>query len=514
MALANVAALLAQWGKRVLVVDWDLEAPGIERFFQQEPSRLIGSRKETPGIVDLILGVRDDIRLNWRECLLTARPFPASELEVITAGRTDQNYVTRLRELDWESLFAEHDLGIYLEDLRKEWVRSYDFVLIDSRTGISDIGSICTVLLPDIVVLTFTTSDQSIEGIIDVMRRARDAQGQLPIDRGRLSALPLLSRDERENEHDLSRLWRVKIADQIGEFCKDWLPVESKPMDVLDLLYIPYIPYWSFGERLPVVESEPGSRDFRSITSAYRQLALLISHQLDWAKVQGVDINALEAARRFEEKLRVAREKLEREEQQLHERLREAEERLKLERKLVQQKQHEAEMNLELERERVQHLGRRLEDVDQIRKLKMYAVIANALVFTFSLATLTIIWLFPRFLSSESVSNIWTTKVAPLVAGILGSSMWNFWAWIREDDSFSLRDTEVADSHRKSYMSLINYYSKVGLNVYSLMIAGYVAINSYPLTSLVLIATSGLGISAVTNSVSVNQLRFVSEKLR
>ena len=30
MALANVAALLAKWGYSVLVVDWDLEAPGLE----------------------------------------------------------------------------------------------------------------------------------------------------------------------------------------------------------------------------------------------------------------------------------------------------------------------------------------------------------------------------------------------------------------------------------------------------------------------------------------------------
>jgi len=30
MALANVAALLARWGRRVLIIDWDLEAPGIE----------------------------------------------------------------------------------------------------------------------------------------------------------------------------------------------------------------------------------------------------------------------------------------------------------------------------------------------------------------------------------------------------------------------------------------------------------------------------------------------------
>ena len=35
MALANVATLLATWGKSVLVIDWDLEAPGIEHFLAQ-----------------------------------------------------------------------------------------------------------------------------------------------------------------------------------------------------------------------------------------------------------------------------------------------------------------------------------------------------------------------------------------------------------------------------------------------------------------------------------------------
>ncbi len=54
MALANVAALLAKWSKKVLVVDWDLEAPGIERFFNNSSHHLSKKRKTTPGLVDLI----------------------------------------------------------------------------------------------------------------------------------------------------------------------------------------------------------------------------------------------------------------------------------------------------------------------------------------------------------------------------------------------------------------------------------------------------------------------------
>jgi MinD superfamily P-loop ATPase len=33
MALANVAWILASNGKRVLTVDWDLEAPGLHRYY-------------------------------------------------------------------------------------------------------------------------------------------------------------------------------------------------------------------------------------------------------------------------------------------------------------------------------------------------------------------------------------------------------------------------------------------------------------------------------------------------
>src|SRR5579872_709275 len=52
MAVANVAWILAANGRRVLVADWDLESPGLHRFFQP----FLGDREvwEGPGIVDLI----------------------------------------------------------------------------------------------------------------------------------------------------------------------------------------------------------------------------------------------------------------------------------------------------------------------------------------------------------------------------------------------------------------------------------------------------------------------------
>ena len=53
MALANTAWILAANGHRVLVADWDLESPGLHRFFAPflDPEQVAS----TGGVMDLIL---------------------------------------------------------------------------------------------------------------------------------------------------------------------------------------------------------------------------------------------------------------------------------------------------------------------------------------------------------------------------------------------------------------------------------------------------------------------------
>src|SRR5580692_2074227 len=70
MALANVAALLTKWGYSVLVVDWDLEAPGLERFFGSVRPDIGNVRATRPGIVDLMQARKNGGSLAWRDCLI------------------------------------------------------------------------------------------------------------------------------------------------------------------------------------------------------------------------------------------------------------------------------------------------------------------------------------------------------------------------------------------------------------------------------------------------------------
>ena len=51
MAMANVGELFYQAGLNVLLVDWDLEAPGLGRFFALDNEKTTAQ----PGVIDLLL---------------------------------------------------------------------------------------------------------------------------------------------------------------------------------------------------------------------------------------------------------------------------------------------------------------------------------------------------------------------------------------------------------------------------------------------------------------------------
>jgi MinD-like ATPase involved in chromosome partitioning or flagellar assembly len=285
MGLANVAALLAKWRRRVLVVDWDLEAPGIEAYFNARDLNLSDQRRDTPGVIDLISAIKEGQQLDWKDCLLSARPFSEGEvLQIISSGMNDGSYKSRVQNTDWNALFETKELGTYIESLRNSWKKEYDFILIDSRTGITDIGGVCTIHLPDYLLTWFTTTQTSIAGARDVAELATQAQDELPFDRNPLLVVPVPARDESREEVKLYGKWKEIIVKEFSNFYTKWLPPQTTPHEVVDKLRIPHIAYWSFGERLAVVEE--GTTDISSLGWSYELLSRLIFFNLDWKGVE------------------------------------------------------------------------------------------------------------------------------------------------------------------------------------------------------------------------------------
>src|SRR5260221_6473352 len=137
MALANVAELLYQQGVRVLMVDFDLEAPGLEQFFEESkalhsPDEVMNAR----GILDMLLSYKNLRSLPQpnlsRQAKLDGQPrgefpFPVEPLTnfivplyggissggylaIIPAGsRSDAgfaHYATQVRSFDWNDFYT------------------------------------------------------------------------------------------------------------------------------------------------------------------------------------------------------------------------------------------------------------------------------------------------------------------------------------------------------------------------------------------------------------------------
>jgi hypothetical protein len=294
MALANVGVLLAltDTGKkarpRVLLVDWDLEAPGLDTYFELlEAKDKTSNYGATPGVVDLLESQSKRGSLSWRDCLNTVS-FADGDLDFISSGKKEGSresvvdYGSRVQHLNWAMLFEEHDIGNYWNQVRQEWIEEYDYVLVDSRTGYTDTGDICTVLLADVLVLCFVTNYQNVRGIDQALKRARQAREALPVDRSRLIAVPVGMRDETYNEQAQGRKWRGIYVKELGYLFKEWLPNNVTPEEAFNQLFVPYVPLVSFGERIPVLEHIRERVDPTSIGSAYVRLANLIRTRLDW----------------------------------------------------------------------------------------------------------------------------------------------------------------------------------------------------------------------------------------
>ena len=172
MALVNVAVELAQRGRRVLVVDFDLEAPGLDTFDLRRPA------STTPGLIDfvnayLLTGQAPDVT----DYVYESEGIEAStgSLWIMPAGAHLDSYAATLARIDWGALYEQHDGYLLFEDLRAQWDAFIkpDYVFIDSRTGHTDIAGICTRQLPHAVVILFFPNAQNLRGLTKIVRDIR-----------------------------------------------------------------------------------------------------------------------------------------------------------------------------------------------------------------------------------------------------------------------------------------------------------------------------------------------------
>ena len=281
MALANIGVVLSKWGYKVLLVDWDLEAPGLENFFYEhnENNKNISSAK---GLIDILSSYMSNNKklVNWKNCIT---PISIEQnfnpIHLITAGKRDENYSKRLREFNVNEFYEKHQGGRQLENLREQFLESYDYVLIDSRTGVTDFGGICTIQFPDILVLFYTPTMQSMKGVKDIAYKAVQAQMNIPFDREKLLTFPIPTRIDSQTEFKITQEWISRFSKELSVAYEDWIPKAISKKDFIELIKIPYIPFFSYGEQLPVIIQ--GMNDPAGLGYAYENIASILANNLE-----------------------------------------------------------------------------------------------------------------------------------------------------------------------------------------------------------------------------------------
>jgi cellulose biosynthesis protein BcsQ len=174
-ALGLVALQLAREGHHVVVMDLDLEAPGLGRFFDVKTDRgvldLLSEHAAT-GTIDV-----DDVGM----CSATIEEGDG-KITVYPVGSMEWSYVERLACLDYaprangEPSAVEAALRAILRHVKKRMNPQYIF--LDARAGLHDLGGLSLHALAHVDVLVGRASRATLDGFQLVLealtRRRRD----------------------------------------------------------------------------------------------------------------------------------------------------------------------------------------------------------------------------------------------------------------------------------------------------------------------------------------------------
>jgi hypothetical protein len=240
LLVANAAKYLARLGQRVFALDLDLEAPGLHYKF-----RLDSTDEHPPirnGVVDYLYAFckTREIPTSLREYTVTLAGNEGSDgsLVLMPAGNVPSaDYWRRLAQINWYDLFfSENPQGIPLflelkERIRREF--SPDFLLVDARTGITEIGGVATTVLPDQVVCLLLKNRENLEGAREVLRgirRAARLADQQPV-----GIVPVLARIPGLRQHSRSHFERQLVEEVKAFLCRE-ASDSCAPLDIGEIL--------------------------------------------------------------------------------------------------------------------------------------------------------------------------------------------------------------------------------------------------------------------------------------
>jgi cellulose biosynthesis protein BcsQ len=278
MALASIAWILANKGKRVLIVDWDLDNPSLHRFFTTSQSNA-GRLDSTPGLIDLCWELMLAARAPQEKPILDADSgiiasiLPAhitslgygfnacGGLDIMRAGQPGRRFNARVRYFSWSDFYDRLKGAEILNVIFGRMADAYDYVLVDSPGGRINTSLQFPIVRTDKLLLCFTLDDDSLGATARVARFIQSRMGSAL----RIYPVPMRLENAEKQKLDLRRskarqLFAPYLAHlPDGSEERYWGEVE-----------IPEIPYYRDEHELPpMVEAADNPN---TITASYERL--------------------------------------------------------------------------------------------------------------------------------------------------------------------------------------------------------------------------------------------------
>lgn len=188
-AMIHAAFHLARQGKRVALVDMDVEAPGLHRLLprtdgvvtslglvdylwerQVKPSEDVGGRLTT-ALVSTGSADRTGIAYAVED------PVTRAQVYVVPAGSASADYVQRLGTLSYRDVRSRSDdaWSQFEQELKDQL--DPEIVLVDARTGLGEWGGLSLLRLADEACIVMFPSEQNVEGVAFVRSLLAKAVG-------------------------------------------------------------------------------------------------------------------------------------------------------------------------------------------------------------------------------------------------------------------------------------------------------------------------------------------------
>ncbi len=237
---ANIGVLCARRGK-TLLWDLDIEAPGMHNIPGLDPTRTIRE-----GFFEWLVAWQESKKsakeADYTKLVGLACQTPIStQLYILPAFGEKKDFAGLYQEVQWDDFLVrdlDSGLTLFRRALDAFGEAGFETVILDSRTGITDIGGLLAALLPHATVLVGNYGRQNTKGLAHVWK-----------------ALELASEGKLKPRAPLSDLTRILVASPIADNTQlraagESIWKEAFKIELSELITIPFEGNLLFTEEL------------------------------------------------------------------------------------------------------------------------------------------------------------------------------------------------------------------------------------------------------------------------